>query len=57
MAQVKSSQINIVIEPAFLELVKQHFPNTSEYIRRLIMKDLIERDLITPELVKKVYLG
>lgn len=57
MGQVKSKQINIVIEPAFVEVMQDNEPNVSEYIRKLIMKDLTQRGLITPEVVMKVFAG
>lgn len=57
MGQVKSTQINFVIEPAFMKIIDDNFPNKSDYIRRLIIEDLVKRGLVTPEVVMEVYVG
>ncbi len=57
MAEVRSCQANVNLEPTILEIVRKNFPSTSDYIRTLIVEDLTKRQLLTAKELLKMMLG
>lgn len=55
-AERKTSQIVVVIEPTYFELVKKiDKGNTSEWIRNLIVNELIRLELLTAKEILKLH--
>lgn len=53
--QKKDKQINIAIEPIFLDLIRKvDNGNTAQYLRDLAVQDLHLRGMITPNVVKEL---
>lgn len=53
--QKKDKQINIAIEPIFLDLIRKvDNGNTAQYLRDLAIQDLHSRGMITPNIIKEL---